>query len=131
MVKRVASSLLAVLVLAVGVVLAPSAASASPVGKGEMIRVVVHPDGTCGQTFQPSTSGGEAAWSLTCGSGTITIDGWVKDTAADGMCAYVKAFDGNGQRWPGNDPKACPEGTKKTFDWTVSGSTITAYLYVV
>lgn len=129
--RRIIVAASAALALVTMLLVGPTAANAASPGAGAMAVLVVHPDGTCGQLFQPTVSGGEAAWSLTCGGGKITIDGWVKDTEADGMCAYVKAFDGNGQRWPGNDPKACPKGTVTDFFWTVSGSTITAYLYVV
>jgi hypothetical protein len=84
--------------------------------------------GTCGQTFQPRVNGGEAAWNLYCSGGRITISGWVKDTKADGKCAYVKAFGDGQQLLP--HPKACPKDTKTNFSWTVNGSTIDAYLYV-
>lgn len=134
MVRRMAVMLSAVIALAgLGVLVPAGAANADtvPTPKAHVIKIVVHPDGTCSQAFNPSTDGGEAAWTLTCGSGNITIDGWVKDTAADGKCAYVKAFDGAGNRWPGSDPKACPSGTKKFFNWTAYGqSVINAYLYV-
>jgi hypothetical protein len=84
--------------------------------------------GTCGQTFQPRVNGGEAAWSLYCHGGTIRIDGWVKDTKADGKCAYVKAFGGGKAMTP--HAKACPKNTKTPFSWSTSGTTIDAYLYV-
>lgn len=78
--------------------------------------------------LQPPANGGEAAWNLYCSGGRITISGWVKDTKADGKCAYVKAFGDGQQLLP--HPKACPKDTKTNFSWTVNGSTIDAYLYV-
>jgi hypothetical protein len=86
--------------------------------------------GTCDDSFHPSISGGEAAWNLVCASGGITIGGWVKDTAADGKCAYIKAFAGNGDsRVP--LAKACPKGTVTQFSWRVNNtSEIRAYLFV-
>ncbi|MBW4421883.1 MAG: hypothetical protein KME13_22130 [Myxacorys californica WJT36-NPBG1] len=86
--------------------------------------------GTCGQTFQSRVNGGEAAWSLHCNGNKITIDGWVKDTKGDGMCAWVKAFGNGGM--PGSMPhaKACPKGKVTDFQWTTNGTEINAYLYV-
>jgi hypothetical protein len=82
---------------------------------------------TCGQKFQPRVNGGEAAWSLHCDGNKITIDGWVKDTKADGKCAYVKAF-GSGQNMP--QAKACPKNKVTFFRWTFPGSNIQANLFV-
>jgi hypothetical protein len=84
--------------------------------------------GTCGETFQPRVNGGEAAWSLYCYGGSITIDGWVKDTKKDGKCAWVKAFGGEQAM---QHAKACPAGTVTHFEWTTGGNEIRAYLYVV
>lgn len=84
--------------------------------------------GSCGQTFQPRVNGGEAAWNLYCSGGTIWIEGWVKDTKADGKCAYVKAFGGGAAMNP--HAKACPKGVKTDFSWSTGGSNIDAYLYV-
>ncbi len=86
--------------------------------------------GTCNDSFNPSTDGGEAAWNLVCANGGITIGGWVKDTEADGRCAYVKAFAGNGDsRVP--LAKACPKGTVTHYSWRVENTNeIRAYLFV-
>lgn len=81
---------------------------------------------TCGQTLNAEVDGGEAGWSLSCHGTTITIDGWVRDTDADGKCAYVKA-SGNGQSMP--QAKACPKNEKTFFQWKVKGSEIRAYLF--
>ncbi|MBD0345549.1 MAG: hypothetical protein ICV63_12155 [Coleofasciculus sp. Co-bin14] len=83
--------------------------------------------GTCGQKFDSKVNGGEASWSLHCSGTKIIIDGWVKDTKADGKCAYVKAF-ANSQSMP--QAKACPKGKKTFFQWTVNGTEIHAYLFV-
>ena len=95
------------------------------------IMFVASPDsafaGTCGQTEQPRVNGGEAAWSLHCDSNTITIDGWVKDTEADGKCAAVKMIVGSTVK---HSPRACPKNDKKTYTWKVNGSRIDALLYV-
>jgi hypothetical protein len=86
--------------------------------------------GTCNDSFHPTTSGGEAAWNLVCASGGITIGGWVKDTEADGKCAYIKAFAGNGDsRVP--LAQACPNGTLRQYSWRVENTNeIRAYLFV-
>ena len=84
--------------------------------------------GTCGQTKYSTVDGGEAAWLLSCNGSNITIDGWVKDTDADGKCAYLKAT-GNGRWMP--QAKACPKGKKTFFRWTVPGGDIKGYLFVI
>lgn len=86
--------------------------------------------GTCNDVFDVSVTGGQASWNLVCASGGITIGGWVKDTKADGKCAYIKAFAGNGEsRVP--LAQACPKGTKAQFSWRVNNTQeIRAYLYV-
>src|SRR5262245_30352631 len=95
-------------------------ASASPTGA----------TARCPAGFHPSTGGGEAAWTVECVGSRVYIDGWVRDTEADGKCAYVKAFgsftDGAGRK----EAKACPKGTTTHFDWVANGSEISAYLYV-
>jgi hypothetical protein len=85
--------------------------------------------GRCPQQFHPVVNGGEAAWSLSCSGNKITITGWVKDTKADGKCAYVKAEGGG--RTANPLAKACPKGKVTHFTWTVPGSEINAYLYVI
>lgn len=87
--------------------------------------------GTCGDIFDVYVSGGEAHWNITCySSGQMNISGNVKDTAADGKCAYVKAFASSGEsRVP--LAKACPKGTISWYNWTTtySASWINAYLF--
>jgi hypothetical protein len=86
------------------------------------------PAGTCGQTFNPSTGGGAARWTLSCSGGKITMAGWVEDTAADGRCARVKAvFSSTVTKI---SRAACPKGTRQTFSWTYSGSIANGYLYI-
>jgi hypothetical protein len=82
--------------------------------------------GTCGNVTNAKVNGGAAAWNLYCYGGRITISGWVKDTNADGKCAFVKAF-GGGKSMP--HPKACPKGRSTPFEWTTGGHEIEAYLY--
>jgi hypothetical protein len=85
----------------------------------------------CGAEFNNVTvTGGQASWNLVCASGGITIGGWVKDTKADGKCAHIKAFAGNGDsRVP--LATACPKGTVTNFSWRVNNTQdIRAYLYV-
>ncbi|WP_329048344.1 hypothetical protein OG738_38205 [Amycolatopsis sp. NBC_01488] len=87
-------------------------------------------DAACPANFHPTTSGGEAAWTVECVGSHVFIDGWVKDTEADGKCAFVKAFgsftDGSGRK----EAKACPKNTVTHFDWEANGTEIRAYLYV-
>jgi hypothetical protein len=87
----------------------------------------------CGATFNPETSGAEAAWEVKCitesnGARHVGIAGWVKDTDNDGQCARVKATFPNGATY--YSPRACPEGTKVNFSsgWR-DGSLVDAYLY--
>ncbi|MFI5492378.1 hypothetical protein [Actinoplanes sp. NPDC051859] len=90
----------------------------------------VHVRGTCGDVFNPSASGGSAAWNLSCDpQGRIRITGWVHDYKADGKCAFVKAVAGNNETMP--TAKACPKGVTTNFDWKTTGATgiINAYLY--
>jgi hypothetical protein len=105
--------------------LGSTAAAAETIGEGHVV-----PLGTCNNSYHPSTTGGEAAWNLVCAAGGVTMSGWVKDTKADGRCAYIKAFAGNGDsRVP--LAKACPKGKVTQFSWRVQGtSQIRAYLYV-
>jgi hypothetical protein len=104
----------------------PSFAAAPTSGSPELVR----PFGSCGQVFNVTVSGGQASWNIECTNGTnAEIAGWVKDTEADGLCAYVKAFASTGaSRVP--LAKACPKGKVTFFDWTVPGATwINAYLF--
>ncbi len=44
----------------------------------------------------------------------IYVDGWVKDTRADGKCAQVYGYWAP-QYYPFESPRACPKGTVKEF----------------
>jgi hypothetical protein len=85
----------------------------------------------CGKVFNGvEVDGGLASWTITCTNGTdAQITGTVKDTAADGKCAYIKAFANTGaSKVP--LAKACPKGTVTKFDWKVPGAVdIAAYLF--
>ena len=87
-------------------------------------------EAACPASFHPSTTGGEAAWTIECVGSHVYIDGWVKDTKADGECAFVKAFgsftDGSGRK----EAMACPKGKVTHFDWEANGTEIRAYLSV-
>ena len=76
----------------------------------------------CGQTQDVSTSGAKASWTPSCGSAGIRVEGWVKDTDADGQCAEVYAF------WPVDSSKesrqVCGKGNTSRFDWTHAGTTV-------
>ncbi|GGL15572.1 hypothetical protein [Streptomyces flaveus] len=84
----------------------------------------------CPATLSPETDGGAASWSIECVGSKVYIDGWVRDTDADGKCAWIKAFgsftDGSGRK----DAKACPKNTTTRFSWVANGTEIRAYLYV-
>jgi hypothetical protein len=86
------------------------------------------PTGVCGQSFNVNTGGGHAEWTLSCSGGRITMSGKVKDTDADGRCAYVKGVFSSTivERSRG----ACPKGNEKSFSWTHTGSLANGYLYV-
>jgi hypothetical protein len=120
-------TMLAVALCTTAVALMPattaSAATADPAPEGG-VEIL----GTCGDVFDPSTTGGEAHWTITCGGADVYIDGWVKDTKKDGKCAWVKAFGGSGGSMP--HAKACPAGTKTPFEWHTGGTVINAYLYI-
>ncbi len=85
----------------------------------------------CGAVFNAvEVDGGQANWNITCPGDKVRITGTVKDTKADGKCAYIKAFADNGEsRVP--LAKACPKNTTTWFDWTTSGAgrDIRAYLF--
>ncbi|GAA2436381.1 hypothetical protein [Streptomyces lavendulocolor] len=104
----------------VAVTLAAAPATAGPAGT----------EAKCPARLSPSTTGGEAAWSIECVGGRVVIDGWVRDTKADGKCAFVKAFaaftDGQSRK----EAKACPKDSRTKFTWEASGTEVNAYLYV-
>ena len=112
---------LATAVIVGAVVLSPSASAS--------VSHPARPSSTCPSHAEPSTSGGQAAWTVECSGGKVFVDGWVKDTEADGKCAYVKAIMG-GQEFH-TDPPACPKGTVRQYHWSASGNIADVYLYVV
>lgn len=85
--------------------------------------------GTCGDTFNPDVNGGEAAWTITCSGGKVRVQGWVKDTDADGKAAEVYGTWGNGDSF--GIVRAGGEGTLKRFDKSHSGSSVSLYLRVI
>jgi hypothetical protein len=84
--------------------------------------------GTCGQTFNPYTSGARAYWEVQCTSTQIRISGWVEDTAANGRCAKVKAIYPDGYTY--YSAAACPKGDREYFSspWRYFRS-VNGYLY--
>lgn len=118
---RIAARLVAV----TGAVLMAGAMMAAPASAGP-----TGAEAKCPANFSPSTSGGEAGWNVQCVGNKVVIDGWVKDTKADGKCAFVKAFasftDGQSRK----EAKACPKDTRTKFYWEAWGTEINAYLYV-
>jgi hypothetical protein len=83
--------------------------------------------------FNPTVPGGEAHWTKCINySGlwtSVTVDGWVKDTRADGKCAQVKAIFNDGTDTD-YSPKACPAGHKQSFSWNhVGASAASVYLF--
>ncbi|WP_414936053.1 hypothetical protein [Amycolatopsis sp. cmx-11-51] len=91
---------------------------------------VVVIQGTCGDTKAPSVGGGAAGWTITCGAGRIRVQGWVKDTDADGKAAEVYGSWGYDNASFGT-VRAGGEGTKKNFDKSHKGSTVYLYLRVI
>ncbi len=103
---------------------APSiAAPASPDG-------VVVIQGSCGETKAPSVGGGAAGWTITCGGGNVRVQGWVKDTDADGKAAEVYGTWGSDGASFGT-VRAGGEGTRKNFDKSHRGTTVYLYLRVI
>jgi hypothetical protein len=64
-------------------------------------------------------SGAEGHWTKCTGTYT-SVNGWVKDTRADGKCAQVYSI------WTGGayreSARACPSGTVRQFSWNEYGS---------
>jgi hypothetical protein len=85
--------------------------------------------GTCGGKFDPSVSGGAAGWTISCVDGKVRVQGWVKDTDADGRAAEVYGTWGDGDTF--TTVRAGGEGTLKTFDRQHAGSTVYLYLRVI
>jgi hypothetical protein len=85
--------------------------------------------GTCGDSLSPSVGGGAAAWNLTCASGKIRVQGWVKDTDADGKAAEVYGTWEDGSSF--GTVRAGGEGTIKRFDKAHRGSHVYLRLRVI
>jgi hypothetical protein len=87
------------------------------------------------RTQEIDTSGGHAAYTECTIDGdqlfddSVRVDGWVRDTDADGKCAQVYGYDSNGRYF--ESPRACPKGQTHEFHWQ-SGmvSDISVYLHV-
>jgi len=86
--------------------------------------------GGCGDTKNPSVNGGAAGWTITCGAGKIRVQGWVKDTDADGKAAEVYGSWGYDNASFGT-VRAGGEGTRKNFDKSHKGTSVYLYLRVV
>ncbi|MBM7774684.1 hypothetical protein JOD54_004888 [Actinokineospora baliensis] len=86
--------------------------------------------GSCGdKPKNPVTTGGEAAWTITCGGGKIRVQGWVKDTKADGKAAEVYGSWGDGANF--GTVHAAPAGTRVDFNKQHAGTSVYLYLRVV
>lgn len=99
-----------------------SAAPARPAG-------VVTIQGTCGDTYNPSVGGGAAGWTITCAAGKVRVQGWVKDTDADGKAAEVYGTWEDGAGF--GTVRAGGEGKKVEFDKGHKGSSVKLYLRVI
>jgi len=70
-----------------------------------------------------------AAWTITCTAGKVSVNGWVKDTDADGKAAEVYGTWGDGTNF--GTVRAGGEGTKKEFNKSRAGSHVYLYLRVI
>lgn len=67
----------------------------------------------CQNTRNVYIPGGESHYTISCDNyGHVIVDGWLKDTKADGKCVQVKA-QLYGEYF--YSPRACPKGDVKTF----------------
>ncbi|QMW66604.1 hypothetical protein H4N58_01045 [Mumia sp. ZJ1417] len=83
---------------------------------------------TCGNTRNVSVTGAQSHYTIWCSGGYANIDGWVKDTKADGKCAVVKIQAsgetfysracGNGQTEWFVGESATPTNTIKVWTYT-------------
>lgn len=107
---------------------ASAASPEEPADSSETLGVISVPiQGTCGQSFNPRIIGGKAHWTIDCVNGNAGISGWVEDTRSDGKCIQVKATWSNGTTKL--SPRACPKGSKKSFELRGSGKTVKAYVF--
>lgn len=121
---RVAAAL-AIATVAGGLLLA-TPATAQEAGAGEVITI----QGTCGDKFSPSVRGGKAGWTITCGGGKVRVQGWVKDTKADGKAAEIYGTWGDGASF-GKPVRAGGKGKRVNFDRGHKGSHVNLYLRVI
>lgn len=84
---------------------------------------------TCGEKRQPSVNGGEAGWTIICGGGTVRVDGWVKDTKADGKGAEVYGSWGDGTNF--GTVRAAGKNTLVRIDKSHAGSVVNLWLRVI
>lgn len=98
-----------------------SAAPAAPSGEVSVL-------GRCPETKDVYINGAEAHWTVWCSGSRVYVDGYVKDTKADGKCAEVYGSVGSVAV---NSANACPKGNKKTFAWNASGNSVSLYLRLI
>ena len=70
----------------------------------------------------------EAHWTKCINASSTTVNGWVKDTDADGQCGQVYAIFNNGKT---HSMKACGNGTVKYFNWTEPTVGASVYLRTI
>jgi hypothetical protein len=80
-----------------------------------------HADGYGCYTHDIEVPGGQAHYTE-CKSATsnITVNGWVKDTRADGKCAQVYGYMAP-EYYYFQSARACPKGTVKQFSFSGLG----------
>ncbi|WP_318212424.1 hypothetical protein [Streptomyces sp. SJL17-1] len=66
---------------------------------------------SCPTSRDVRIDGALAHWTLKCTDTRLYVDGWVKDTRADAMCARVTIEHKYGVDWP----QACGSGKRVTF----------------
>ncbi|MET8221320.1 hypothetical protein [Streptomyces hirsutus] len=66
---------------------------------------------SCPKTRDVTIDGAVAHWTLKCKDTRLYVDGWVKDTRHDAMCARVTIEHKYGVDWP----QACGSGKRVTF----------------
>jgi len=87
------------------------------------------PAAACDPPKDVSVRGAEAHWTE-CHNGRRTqVDGWVKDTRADGKCAEVYSMFSNGKTE--RSAKACPNGQVERFHFDQPAGDAQTYLRVV
>jgi hypothetical protein len=74
----------------------------------------------CDPPQDVTVPGAEAHWTECHNGGGTQVNGWVKDTNADGKCAQVYAEFSSGGRQ--ESLRACPANNVKTFDFNEPGA---------